>query len=233
MNIQTNHATQAVMPPASEKEIGWPLLLGAAAAGLALSLVVLPAWVPNLAASLSGSVFWYLSRATAIASYAILWSSMAWGLMITSRMARTWPGIPAANELHKFVSLLGLALALFHGLLLIGDSYLNTSLLQVLAPFAMTAYRPGWVGLGQLSFYLWGLVLISYYVRKAISKPVWRGVHYLTFGVYAMALLHGILSGTDSALPWMQIVYWVSGGILLFLLTYRIIARAFEGSAAE
>lgn len=230
MNIPTSQSVPAVQDP-GEKGIGWPLLLGATAAGLALSLWVLPAWVPNLAASLNGSVFWDLSRATAIAAYGILWMSMAWGLLITGRVARTWPGMPAANELHKFVSLLGLALALFHGLLLIGDSYLNPSLVQVLAPFAMAGYRPGWVGLGQLSFYLWGLVILSFYIRKAITRQVWRGVHYLTFGVFAMALLHGILSGSDSALPWMQMVYWVSGGILLFLLVYRIVVRAFEGSA--
>ena len=39
---------------------------------------------------------------------------MALGLGITNKMARLWPGAPAAFALHEYVSLLGLAFAVFH-----------------------------------------------------------------------------------------------------------------------
>jgi len=35
--------------------------------------------------------------------------------------------------------------------------------------------------------------------------------------------VHGISSGTDSSLGWVQGFYWITGGSFLFLLTYRIV----------
>ncbi len=84
--------------------------------GLVAATLLLPTWLPNLAASLTGTnpkVFWYLSRATAFVSLSILWLSMALGLGITNKMARLWPGAPAAFAIHEYVSLLGLAFAAF------------------------------------------------------------------------------------------------------------------------
>jgi hypothetical protein len=62
-------------------------------------VLVLTSWLPNMAFSLNGEapkVFWYLARATAFASLSLLWVSMALGLSITNKMARLWPGAPAA-----------------------------------------------------------------------------------------------------------------------------------------
>ena len=77
------------------------------AAALASSLVavlILPAWLPNMSFSLAGNApkaYWYLSRATAFVSLSLLWLSMALGLGITNKMARLWPGAPAAFALHE------------------------------------------------------------------------------------------------------------------------------------
>ena len=73
------------------------------------------------------------------------------GCLLTSRAARRWPGVVSAGDVHQHVSLLGLAFGMFHGLILLGDRYANYRLTQLLIPFATTAYRPLWVGLGQLA----------------------------------------------------------------------------------
>jgi hypothetical protein len=39
-----------------------------------------------------------------------------------------------------------------------------------------------------------------------------------------MGLAHGLFSGTDSTTNWAQWYYWISGGSLLFLFIYRVIA---------
>jgi len=202
------------------------LFMMAMAVGLLVAVVLLPSWMPNLAFSLGGEepkAYWYLSRATAFVSLSLLWVSMALGLGVTNKMARFWPGTPAAFAIHEYVSLLGLAFAIFHALVILGDKYINFTLLQLLTPFSTVDYKPFWVGLGQVGFYTWALVALSFYVRKTIGQKTWRLLHYLSFGMYFMGLLHGIFSGTDSSLAWAQQYYWFSGASLLFLFFVRLL----------
>src|SRR6266498_4130624 len=194
--------------------------------GLTAAILVLPTWLPNMATSLIGTdpkVYWYLSRATAFVSLSILWLSMALGIGISNKMARLWPGAPAAFAVHEYVSLLGLAFALFHALILLGDHYINFTVAQILIPFSTVDYRPKWTRIGQIGFYVWLIVALSFYVRSSIGQKTWRIIHYLSFAMYLMGLIHGLFSGTDSSANWAGWYYWVSGGSLLFLFIYRII----------
>src|SRR5512140_2986291 len=106
------------------------VMLGAAL-GIAAAFVLVPGWGAQMASSIVGSNpkgFWYLSRGSAFVALGLLWASMVLGLLITDKMARLWPGAPVAFALHEFVSLLGLAFALFHALILVGDHYINYKL---------------------------------------------------------------------------------------------------------
>lgn len=203
------------------------VLFLAMAIGTLLAVTLLPTWLPNLTASLTGSdpkAYWYLSRGSAFVSMTLLWASMAFGLTITNKMARLWPGAPTAFAIHEFVSLLGLAFAMFHGLVLMGDHFINFTLAQVLVPFASTGFKPFWVGLGQVGLYVWAIVTFSFYIRGQIGQKTWRVIHYASFLSYVGALVHGLTSGTDISTLWAQWYYWISGGSLLFLLMYRVIA---------
>jgi predicted ferric reductase len=194
--------------------------------GFLAAILLLPYWLPNMATSLTGTdpkVYWYLSRATAFVSLTILWLSMALGLGLTNKMARLWPGAPATFAIHEYVSLLGLAFALFHALILLGDRYINFTVAQIFMPFSTLNYRPTWTGIGQLAFYLWLIVSLSFYVRSNIGQKSWRMIHYLSFALYIMGLAHGLLGGTDSKAIWAHWYYWISAGSLLFLLVYRIV----------
>ena len=177
------------------------LVLVAMTVGMLGAMLLLPAWLPNMAGSLAGEnpqVYWYLSRASAFVSLSILWISMALGLGMTNKMARLWPGAPASFAIHEYTSLLGLAFALFHALVLLGDHYINFTVAQILMPFSTVDYRPTWVGIGQIGFYVWLIVALSFYVRSMIGQKTWRALHYLSFALYIMGLLHGLFSGTDS-----------------------------------
>jgi len=199
--------------------------------GLFIAVIVLPLWMPNMAFSLGGDApkaYWYLSRATAFVALSLLWLSMALGLGITNKMARLWPGAPAAFALHEYVSLLGLAFAIFHAIVILGDHYINFTLLQVFIPFSTVDYRPFWVGIGQLGFYTWAILALSFYIRPAIGQKSWRFLHYGSFAMYLMGIFHGIFSGTDTSAGWAQNYYWYSAGSLLFLLMYRILAATID-----
>jgi predicted ferric reductase len=194
--------------------------------GLVAVAYVLPIWLPGMTNSFLGSnpkAYWYLSRGSGFVALGLLWGSMMLGLGITNKMGRIWPGIPPAMAFHEYIGLLGLMFAGFHGLILLGDTYSKYLLVQLLMPFGSVQYRPTWVGLGQLGFYAWFIIVLAFYIRKAIGKKTWRVVHIASFACYLAALIHGLMSGTDAGAPWAVDFYWITGGCLLFMLIYRIL----------
>jgi predicted ferric reductase len=205
------------------KTFGLGLL--AAAAGALMAAVLLPNWLPGMTSSIAmdAKVYWYISRGSAIAAYALLWVSLVMGLLMTNKLSRWFPGAPQAYDLHQFVSLAGMFFIALHALILMGDAYISYNLLQVLLPFASQQYKPLYVGLGQLGFYLWLGLVGSFYIRKRLGQRTWRLLHYAGFVAYLFALVHGVSSGSDTATPWMQGVYWVTGGILTFLVVLRFL----------
>jgi predicted ferric reductase len=201
-----------------------------ALAGVLLTINLMPFWLPGMEFSIQGTepkLFWFLSRGSAIVAYWILWLSMAMGIAITNKMAKVWPGISPAYEVHQFTSLMGLGFALFHAFILMGDQYIHYSFLQVLVPFASQSYRPEWIGLGQLGFYIWALVAGSFYVRKRIGQKTWRLFHFVSYASFLSVMVHGIYSGTDTSAAWVQFCYWASGASLLFLTIYRVLVSRF------
>ncbi|NTU85879.1 MAG: hypothetical protein HGA45_42205 [Chloroflexales bacterium] len=202
------------------------LLLVGASVGAFAAVVALPAWLPGLSDSLFGAepkAYWYLSRSSAMVAYILTWLAMLLGLLITSRAARLWPGGPVAFDLHQHASLLSLAFGLFHALILLGDQYIKASLAQILVPFAYGGYEPLWVGLGQLTLYMLAIVGLSFYVKPLLGRRAWRLIHFLSFALFALALAHGIVSGSDTGAGWAQALYWATGGSVLFLSLYRML----------
>jgi predicted ferric reductase len=202
------------------------------------AVMVLPTWLPALTGSIDGeepTAFWYLSRASAMIAYLLAWLSMVLGVSMTNKLARLWPGGPVAFDLHQHTSLLSIAFALFHALILLGDKYIAYTLLQILTPFASTNYEPLWVGAGQIAFYLMVIVGFSFYVRKQITQKVWRWIHYLSFVMFLLVMGHGIMAGTDSDALWAKAIYWVTGGSLMFLIMYRVVmmSPAFQDKPAR
>jgi len=199
-------------------------------AGILFAINLMPVWLPGLSYSISGDtpkVYWFLSRGSGIAAYWLLWLSAALGISMTNKLAKVWPGFANTREIHQFTSLLGLGFALFHGLILMGDHYMNFSLVQVLLPFSTQSYRPVWVGIGQTAFYVWGVIVASSYLRKEISGKIWRLLHYLGYACFLAVMVHSIFSGTDASTAWFQYLYWFSGATLLLLTAYRVLVVAF------
>ena len=205
----------------------------AMAVGMLVAVLILPTWMPNLATSLLGpdvKAYWYLSRGTAFVALSLLWLSMVLGLLMSNKMARSWPGTAAAFAIHEFISLLGLGFVMFHAIVLLGDKYIEFDLAKILTPFA-SPYEPFWVGVGQIGFYIMLIVSLSFYVRKLIGQKTWRLIHFMSFFTYLMAFIHSLAAGTDTQLAWVQQYYWYTGGSLLFLLMYRITGSLLKAPA--
>lgn len=225
MNNQQINEQQKGNSPSNDRSDILLWIMAGLAGGIAAYFGV-QYWLPNLSASVLGQdqqFYWFLSRATAIVAYLLLWLNMTLGVGITSKLANVFPGGAVSADLHQYLSILGLGFAAFHGLILIGDPYLHYSLVQLLVPFGSAIYRPFWVGLGQMALYMWGFVYLSTLIKKQIGRRTWRFVHYFSFIVFGGTLLHGIMAGTDSGTPWMNALYWSTGSIFMSALFYRIV----------
>jgi len=189
-------------------------------------LIILPAILPGMVESIqseNAKIYWYLSRGSAVTAYVLLWMSMVLGLLMTNRVAKHWPGAAVTNDLHQFISLLGLGLVIFHAVILAGDSYMKLGLAQVLIPFSGSTYRPVQVAFGQIALYLWIIIAASFYMKKRIGGKSWKFIHFFSFILFFIAMVHGITSGTDSGEIWMQVIYWGSAASILFLTVYRVL----------
>ena len=202
------------------------LIVLATIVGAFAAVVVLPAWLPGLSASLLGATpkgYWYLARAAGVIAYVLLWFSVALGVTITNKMSRVWPGGPTAVDLHQFASLLALTIAIFHALILLGDRYMNYTLAQILIPFALPGNLSLWFALGQIGTYLMVPVAFSFYARRFIGFKVWRLIHYTSFVIYFLVTVHGLWSGTDTLTPAMLGLYVVTILATYFLTMYRVL----------
>ena len=168
------------------------------------------------------SAFWYMARAGGIVAYLLLWFSVVWGLALSSKLITKRVPAPVVYGLHEFLSLGAVVFALLHSVVLLGDSYINFSLINLVLPYT-AAYEPFWTGLGTIGFYLIAALTTSYYVRKQIGQQTWRALHYLTFAGYALVLTHGLMAGTDTTFPVIKLMYLGTGGLVLFLTLYRLL----------
>ena len=210
-------------PISDDHETFWGAIFGAlvgvslAVAGLAIGLG-LTGWAGDTHS------YWYLSRASGFVAYLLLWGSVAWGLLLSSKIGKGWLRPPTLLDAHQFLSNVAVGFTLFHGLILMGDHYLSFPLQAVLLPFAGD-YKPALVAAGQLGLWLSVLLVGSLYLRKRMGQALWRTIHYSSFLAYGAVLLHSVLIGSDSKLLGVQMLYLATGSTVLFLTIYRILAR--------
>lgn len=153
--------------------------------------------------------FWYLSRAAGLCAFVVLAVNMALGLALSVPLLERWVAKWRVFDLHQVSGLLVVGLLALHVFALLGDPYIGYTVPQLLVPF-LSPYRPWPVALGVLGFYLTLVVTFTFYIRRRIGQRTWRLIHYGSFAVFALGLLHGVLSGTDSGTPWAVAIYAAS-----------------------
>ena len=124
-----------------------------------------------------------------------------------------------ALGMHSFLNWLGLGFAALHGIILIGDHFIKIGLAEVFTPF-LSPYRPVPVGLGIIGFYLMLLLALSFYARNHLGQKNFRLLHYVSYAVFLMVTVHGVLAGTDSGGLWWM--YAVSLVVVAVMTVIRI-----------
>lgn len=167
--------------------------------------------------------YWFLARTGGIIAYLLLWFATLLGLLATSKMLKGRVDASLIVGMHEFIPILATVFAGFHALVLLGDTYIGFSLTDLILPFR-TAYLPLWTGMGIIAFYLAVALIASFYLRSKIGRKAWRTFHYTAFLAFGLALVHGLMAGSDSSLPTMRWMYIATGAAVLFAVFYRVLS---------
>lgn len=170
--------------------------------------------------------YWYLARAGGLIAYLLLWAATLWGVMMSGKTLKGRIDAALLYAMHEFLPILAMVFAVLHAVILLGDAYIRFDIFDLLVPF-QAPYRPVWTGLGTLSLYLSLALIVSFYVRSVIGRRVWRIFHYTTYLAFILALVHGVMAGTDASQPVVQWMYVLTGQTLLLATLHRVLmARA-------
>ena len=163
-------------------------------------------FLDGLFAASSQQLMWYITRSAGLTAYLVLWFSVAWGLAVPSKILDNLLHRTFTYDFHEFVSLLAIGFTLVHMVVLLFDRYMPYSPLQILVPF-LSDYRPLWIGIGVIAFYLMVLVTVTFYLRSRIGMKAFRSIHMLSLVAYFGVTLHGFFSGTDTPLSSVMVMY--------------------------
>lgn len=166
-------------------------------------------------------VVWYMIRATGVVALVLLSVTTVLGLLSASR-ARSirWPAF-AQVELHARATVLSLVFLGIHIVSAVMDSYVHVGLVSVFVPFT-SAFKPLWTGLGAVAVDLLVAVAISSALRRHIDARVWRGLHWLAYACWPIAMAHALGAGTDAAQLWMDAVAGTCTVAVVIALAWRI-----------
>jgi sulfoxide reductase heme-binding subunit YedZ len=153
----------------------------------------------------NSQVFWFFSRGTGVVSLVLFTATVLLGITSISRWtAPKWPRF-VTQHLHRNLSLLGLSFLLIHIVTTVLDSYVSINLINAVVPFTGT-YRPIWLGLGALAFDLLLAIIITSLVRVRMGYGTWRAIHWLSYAMWPLAVVHGLGTGSDAKARWLLLV---------------------------
>lgn len=167
------------------------------------------------------SLDWYVTRATGTVALILLTASVVIGIAAIARLrSRGFPRF-MVDGLHRTVSLLALVLLVVHILTSVLDSFAPISVVNAVIPFT-GSYRPLWVGLGAVAFDLLLAVTITSLVRRRLGYSTWRGVHWLAYACWPVAVLHGFGTGSDVHQAWMLLISIACIAAVLVAVVIRV-----------
>ncbi|YAL83123.1 ferric reductase-like transmembrane domain-containing protein [Dermacoccaceae bacterium W4C1] len=172
---------------------------------------------------MSTELLWFVSRATGILSMVLLTAVLVLGAVVSGRAAHSGTGRAVAMGVHRTLAL-GMTLFLaVHIVTAVADSYVDISWVAALVPFT-SGYERLWVGLGTIALDLLVAVVATSLLRERMPLRWWRAVHWCTYALWPIALVHGFkMAGDDQ--PMLQLVTVACGVVGAIALAWRVARR--------
>lgn len=170
------------------------------------------------------NTLWYVTRASGTTSLVLLTVVVLLGVISSMDVAA--PGLPrfVSGALHRNISLLALVFLGLHIATTVVDGYVPIGWLDGVVPF-VSGYHPFALGLGTVAFDLILALIATSMLRSRVTHTTWRYVHLSAYLCWPIALLHGILIGTDRAEGWMLLLDAICTGVVLLAVAVRAVRR--------
>lgn len=173
---------------------------------------------------------WYIARAAGLMAMVVLSLSTALGAWTSGiragRNGRALSRKFTLQRVHLAAALTGLTLIVVHVLALVLDSQSGIWARAAIIPMT-SAYRPIAVTAGVLALYTLVLVASVGAARGRLARSPraarkWRMTHALAYVAWALAIGHGIFSGTDATSSWVVLLYAGCVAMVLGALSRRL-----------
>jgi sulfoxide reductase heme-binding subunit YedZ len=162
---------------------------------------------------------WMLIRTFGVLSFITLFVGMVLGITYSFPQLK---GHKKGQVLrwHNYANLTGTCLALLHTALLIIDTFMPFDWAELFIPFT-AKHNPVLNGIGTIAMYGLLIVLFTTDLRHKLKRKLWLAIHFMSYPIFALSLLHGLLIGTDSKQSWALGMYIATAAILISLTALR------------
>jgi predicted ferric reductase len=172
--------------------------------------------------SLNDPAVWYLMRGSGVVALILFTGVVVLGIATTRRFRAARLPRFVTLALHRSVSLLAVVFLGIHIATALADSYAKVSLAQVFVPLPSAKYGLA-LGLGALSLDLLLAVMVTSLLRHRLSQRVWKGVHWLAYASWPIALFHSAGIGTDRASGWFVDTAVACTGLVAAAVLWRLL----------
>ncbi|TMC27724.1 MAG: ferric reductase [Chloroflexi bacterium] len=169
---------------------------------------------------MSTTILWYTTRAAGVVSLVLLTAVVLLGLTAAVRwQTASWPRFLTIG-FHRNLALTTLVFLAIHIVTAVVDPFTALGWNAALIPFS-SHYRTLWLGLGVVAMYLLVAVMVTSLLRPIFGVRSWRVVHWLTYAMWPIAVIHGFGTGTDRGFAWMLGIDAACVGSVLAALAWR------------
>lgn len=170
------------------------------------------------------NIEWMVIRGSGIVAFALLSASSIWGLLVSTEVLGRAVKAKPVTWFHESLGLGAVIATTVHMVALTMDQYVEFGWADVLVP-GMAPWNSMAASFGVMAFYGLAIVSLSFYVKGVIGQKAWRTIHFLAFGTFLAALVHGIMAGTDSGHPAVVALYFGSALLIVALVAIRVIQQ--------
>lgn len=174
-------------------------------------------------ASIDPRATWYLTRGTGVVAFLLLTAGVVLGVANVERWTAGNAPRFVIQRVHRDLSLVALVFISVHVATAVLDGFAPIRWIDAVVPFG-SAYRPVWLGLGALAFDLVLAVVITSLLRARLGSRVWRAVHWLTYAMWVLVVLHAAGVGSDTRQAWMLATTAAAVALVAAAVIWRLLS---------
>jgi DMSO/TMAO reductase YedYZ heme-binding membrane subunit len=141
-------------------------------------------------------MMWWLSRAAGMVASILLVASLVWGVLVATRALKPVDRPAWLLAMHRWFSALACVGVAIHVLALVADNYVYFGWREIFIPQA-SGWKRTPVTLGVVAMYLLIAVQGTSLIMKRLPRRSWKFIHYFSYAMVWLSVVHAALAGTD------------------------------------